>query len=143
THTGDLCQTPAQQCGGSLTGVGGDVVFPGPESLHYNHNISCAWIIRVPADKTINVTFHQFHLEGGNPCRFDWLQIHDGRGSDAPMVGRFCGVTLPGNNGTILSTHNRLYLWFRSDHSQAGYGLNFTWTAQDPVCGEDLRGQES
>ncbi|XP_068206241.1 LOW QUALITY PROTEIN: cubilin-like, partial [Palaemon carinicauda] len=140
-YTGDRCQTENEQCGGLLTGTEGQVVYPGVQGQTYNHNVSCAYVISVPRDKVINITFHSFHLEGGT-CLFDWLQIHDGRSSSSQLLGRFCGTTLPGNNGTILSTHNQLYIWFRSDHSRAGYGFNFTWNATDPVCGQDISRQE-
>ncbi|KAK7065275.1 hypothetical protein SK128_012047 [Halocaridina rubra] len=140
SHTGSRCQTENQQCGGRLIGTGGFVSYPGIRSQLYNHNISCAWVISVPRNKVINVTFQYFHLEGGG-CRYDWLQIHDGPGSSAHMIGRFCGTSLPRNNGTIISTHNHLYMWFRSDHSLAGMGFNFTWNATDPVCGGSISRQ--
>lgn len=59
-------------------------------------------------------------------------QIHDGPSSRYHHVGRFCGTSLPGTNGTIITTHNAVYLWFRSDHNVAGYGFNFTWNATEP-----------
>ncbi|XP_045623432.1 cubilin [Procambarus clarkii] len=143
SHTGDRCQTENERCGGLISGTGGVIAYPGAQGVFYNHNISCAWRLIVPRGKVINITFNNFHLEGGRGgCRFDWLQIHDGRDSQERMIGRFCGTRLPGTNGTIVSTHNYLYLWFRSDHSRAGYGFNFTWNATDPVCGADIRGQE-
>ncbi|XP_042234787.1 cubilin-like [Homarus americanus] len=141
SHTGDRCQTENEQCGGVLRGTEGVVTYPGVEGQLYNHNISCAWIIRVPRGKVINVTFQHFHMEGGR-CNFDWLQIHDGLQMSSQLIGRFCGTSLPGNNGSIISTHNFLYLWFHSDHSVAGFGFNFTWNTTDPVCGEDFHGQE-
>ena len=48
------------------------------------------------------------------------------------MIGRFCGTRLPGTNGTIVSTHHALYLWFRSDESHAGTGFTFVWNATVP-----------
>ncbi|KAG7161827.1 Cubilin-like 2 [Homarus americanus] len=148
SHTGDRCQTEnerenqeSDKCGGVLRGTEGVVTYPGVEGQLYNHNISCAWIIRVPRGKVINVTFQHFHMEGGR-CNFDWLQIHDGLQMSSQLIGRFCGTSLPGNNGSIISTHNFLYLWFHSDHSVAGFGFNFTWNTTDPVCGEDFHGQE-
>ncbi|XP_045117385.1 cubilin-like [Portunus trituberculatus] len=141
SHTGDRCQTENQQCGGTLSGNGGVVSFPGVSNVMYNHNLSCAWIIAVPRGQVINITFSYFHLEGSY-CHFDWLQIHDGPSSGSHLIGRYCGTSLPGSNGTIITTHNSVYLWFRSDHSMAGYGFNFTWNVTSPVCGGDLHGNE-
>lgn len=59
-------------------------------------------------------------------------QIHDGRSSRDHLHGRYCGTSLPGDNGTIITTHNVVYMWFRSDHSVAGNGFNFTWNATAP-----------
>lgn len=59
-------------------------------------------------------------------------KVHDGRRSTAQLIGSYCGSTLPGNNGTIISTHNSIYLWFRSDESYAATGFNFTWNTTDP-----------
>ncbi|XP_071514687.1 cubilin-like [Panulirus ornatus] len=141
SHTGDRCQTENEQCGGRLTGTEGNVAYPGTAGQLYNHNISCAWVISVPRGKVIEVVFHHFHLENAH-CMYDWLQVHDGPSSSSHLFGRYCGSRLPGNNGTIISTHPHLYLWLRTDHSVAGYGFNFTWNATDPVCGYDVQGQE-
>ncbi|ROT61408.1 putative cubilin-like [Penaeus vannamei] len=138
SHTGERCQTEAEECGGTFYADEGTVAYPGVEGVNYNHNVNCAWIIIVPAGKVINVTFDHFHLEGGS-CRYDWLQVHDGRRPTAQLIGSYCGSTLPGNNGTIISTHNSIYLWFRSDESYAATGFNFTWNTTDPECGGDIR----
>lgn len=58
-------------------------------------------------------------------------QIHDGRSSSSYMIGRFCGKSLP-KNGNIISTHNQLYLWFRSDNSTAHEGFELSWESIDP-----------
>lgn len=49
----------------------------------------------------------------------------------AHSFGRFCGDTPP-NNGTIISTNNILYLWFRSDYSVANKGFELNWTSIEP-----------
>ncbi|CAG2066790.1 unnamed protein product, partial [Timema podura] len=57
--------------------------------------------------------------------------IHDGSGAGDHMIGRYCGDKLP-KNGTIISTHNYLYLWFRSDYSRVGEGFELTWNSTEP-----------
>lgn len=32
----------------------------------------------------------------------------------------------------MITTHNQLYLWFRSDHSIAGQGFQLQWNTTDP-----------
>lgn len=51
------------------------------------------------------------------------------------MINRFCGHTLPNENGTIISSHNTLYLWFHSDNSISHNGFTLHWNSIDPVCG--------
>lgn len=47
------------------------------------------------------------------------------------MIGRFCGSELP-KNGNFISTHNQVYLWFRSDNSTAHSGFELSWESMDP-----------
>jgi cubilin len=68
------------------------------------------------------------------------------------MIGRFCGTSITfDRNAYLVSSHNQLYFWFRSDHSAAGQGFQFTWNTVDPgddpsfcrVCGaNDLTNAE-
>ena len=63
-------------------------------------------------------------------CKFTWTnfwQIHDGRSAGAHMLGRYCN-SIP----NITSTHNKIYLWFRTDHSNARGGFALTWNSTDP-----------
>ena len=62
---------------------------------------------------------------------FHALKIHDGSDSQSPLIGKYCGESLP-NDGSIVSTHERLFLWFRSDHSTVGLGFEFNWNTTDP-----------
>lgn len=60
------------------------------------------------------------------------------------------------NGGVIISTHNIVYLWFRSDQAVSGGGFELTWNSIVPceiliqlitqelfsfvlVCGEELK----
>jgi CUB domain len=58
-------------------------------------------------------------------------KIHDGHSSSSYMIGRFCGSTLP-KGGNIITTHNQLYLWFRSDNSTSSDGFELSWESIDP-----------
>lgn len=81
--------------------------------------------------ESIAVTFTKFNLERSHECRFDWLQIHDGRSSASYVIGRFCGTDLP-KGGNIISTQNMLYFWFRSDNSTSNVGFELNWTSIPP-----------
>lgn len=65
-------------------------------------------------------------------------QIHDGPTSGSYQIGRFCGNRLP-KGGNIVSTHNALYLWFRSDSSLAKEGFELHWTSIAPGASSEFR----
>ncbi|XP_045485243.1 cubilin-like [Pieris rapae] len=50
------------------------------------------------------------------------------------LVGRFCGTDLP-KGGNIISSHNNLYFWFRSDQTISGEGFSLHWNSISPICG--------
>lgn len=61
-------------------------------------------------------------------------KIHDGQNSAAHNLGRFCGSKLPGTNGHIITTGNKIYLWFRSDSRTNKAGFSLTWTSKTSSC---------
>ncbi|KAH0948163.1 hypothetical protein HN011_006977 [Eciton burchellii] len=134
SFTGSRCETPRQSCGGVSRNPIGRLQFPMGGST-YQHGLSCAWVLTTEPSKVLNVTFTSFNLEHSLDCKFDFLQIHDGRNAGSQMINRFCGDTLPNGNGNIVSSHNTLYLWFHSDSSVSHDGFSFLWNSINPVCG--------
>ncbi len=144
--------------------------------------MDCVYLIRVPHNKVVNITFTQFNLEASSGCRFDWIQvqapmklyrhyvlvnctpnltkqvfsffkilffktntyffkIRNGPDPDSGHLGRrFCGHTLPGNNGTFITSHPVVQIRFVSDSSVAHLGFALVWSTADPVCGETYTG---
>ncbi|KAI5643882.1 CUB domain-containing protein [Phthorimaea operculella] len=139
---GELCHLPAKTCGGHLSAEEGSIVYP-TNNQTYENNVRCAWVINTESNKVINVTFSKFNLESGNhdklneDCNLDFLQIHDGISSSSQLIGRFCGSEFP-RGGNIISSHNNLYLWFRSDSSIVSDGFALHWTSINPVCGGEI-----
>ncbi|KAG2458577.1 CUBN protein, partial [Polypterus senegalus] len=134
--TGPQCQTPQQVCGGYLTGQSGTFSYPNtPGGEQYDHQVSCAWVIRTDSDKIVHITFPYFSLESSVNCNFDFLQIHDGESASSHMIGKYCGNTRPPD---IASSHNSLYFWFRSDHSVSAGGFTVAWDSRAPECGGEL-----
>ncbi|EDV99540.1 cubilin homolog [Drosophila grimshawi] len=132
-YQGRLCDVRFSSCNELLTGMSGRLGYP-PMGNRYDHNAQCVWVISTNESLVLNVTFHSFYVEDSTECRFDWLQIHDGRSTASRLIGRYCGNTLP-NHGNIISSSNKLYLWFRSDNSTAHEGFNLTWQSIPPPCG--------
>ncbi|XP_035743302.1 cubilin-like [Vespa mandarinia] len=134
SYTGSRCETQRQTCGGVSRNPIGHLEFP-IGGTTYQHGLSCAWVLVTNYSQILNVTFTNFNLEDSTDCKFDFLQIHDGRNAGSHMIGRFCGNTLPNKNGNIVSSHNALYFWFHSDSTVAHEGFALHWNTIDPICG--------
>ncbi|KAI9577187.1 hypothetical protein GQX74_015641 [Glossina fuscipes] len=131
-YTGKRCESRFNRCGGVLADPVGRLTYP--TGSPYEHNVQCAWIIRTSETLVLNVTFNLFELEDSTDCRYDWLQINDGRTAADQIIGRFCGSHKP-NGGNIISSTNNLYLWFKSDNSTAAQGFDLEWQSIPPQCG--------
>jgi hypothetical protein len=55
---------------------------------------------------------------------YDFVSVRDGRTTDSPLVGRYCGHTLPPN---YLSQGNELLIRFKSDHSVSHEGFSISY----------------
>ncbi|XP_058802311.1 cubilin [Phymastichus coffea] len=140
SFSGPLCATAKSACGGFFRSETGSIEFPVEAGSKYDHSLSCAWVILTNRTLVLNVTFTKFALEtahGSDECRHDYVQIHDGRSAGSQIFGRYCGDQLP-NNGTIISTHNSLYIWFHSDSTINSDGFALTWSSVEPQCGEEI-----
>lgn len=135
SHTGENCATAVRSCGGMLRAASGILKYP--QDGTYPRNTKCAWVIYTAATKVLNVTFTKFNLEQARECRYDFLQIHDGRTTAAHMIGRFCGNQLP-KGGNFVTTTNMVYLWFNADNSTEGEGFELHWDSTDPICGGNI-----
>jgi len=68
---------------------------------------------------------YQFlQLEQHENCIYDFLEFRDGDREDSPLIGRFCGYSLPKN---IKSSSNKMWVKFSSDTSveKAGFSFEF------------------
>lgn len=103
----------------------------------YPHNADCSIIIRTPKNNTVSLFFTSFDLESHTSCNYDFLEVRNGSTDDAPLLGRYCGTTLP--NPVFAGAH-QLFLRFRSDASNARNGFEITWTSSPQGCGGVLYG---
>lgn len=112
-------------CGGVFTKTEGEISSPRRyEDNLYPHNLNCEYFINLPKGSRIEVTFNRFHLESSETCKFDYVELFDGRSVDDPALGRFCGERLP---GTFSTNSNNLLIKFRTDwsFSQVGFSLSY------------------
>lgn len=125
------CESEIRNCGGVRTALQGSIKFPPDGYVSLPGRKQCVWFIRINETKVINATFERFEMDETQECTRDFLQIHDGKTTAAPLIGRYCGRTLP-KGGNIVSTHDSLYIWFRLDSQSNNKGFTLNWTAVDP-----------
>lgn len=93
----------------------------GPSGNYQNDQRTVALI--QPAGATnITLTFTQFSLE----TNWDYMYIYDGSTTNAPLLGRYTGTSLP---GTIVSSGGSLLLDFRSDCATTDSGWTCSYTS--------------
>ena len=56
--------------------------------------------------------------------RYDFLEVHEGRNEETPLVGRYCGNSLPPD---YVSSGNEVYIRFKTDHSVSGRGFRIQY----------------
>ena len=76
----------------------------------------------------IRLEFLRFDVESSSTCDYDSVTAYDGMDYTAPLLGTFCGSTLPGN---IISSQSSLLVSFKSDSSKTMDGFMIKYTAVD------------
>ena len=63
---------------------------------------------------------------------FLFLQIRNGNGPNAPLMGKYCGTQIPPD---MTSTGHTLYLRFKTDYSVQGTGFKLSFESIDSGSG--------
>ena len=110
-------------CGGQMTGDGGNFTSPNyPES--YSKNSECVWTIVVPLQDTIELTFHEFHLENSGSCNYDFVEVRQGSTRFSEIIGKFCASTII---SPFNSTGDSLFIRLVTDGTVNEKGFRATW----------------
>ncbi|KAH8239867.1 hypothetical protein KR032_008825 [Drosophila birchii] len=137
--TGTRCAHARFFCGSTIRGPAGQLHFPqNSAETEYQADERCPFIIRTNPGQVLNITFTQFDLQNSTDCSADFLQLHDGFSIASRMIGRFCGSQLPLGNGSVITTHEQVFFWFRSDNATQGKGFHVIWNSLPFSCGEIL-----
>ncbi|XP_043491364.1 uncharacterized protein LOC122517085 isoform X2 [Polistes fuscatus] len=67
----------------------------------------------------------EFKLEDSPECRFDFLEVRDGKHGYSNLLGKFCGSNFPPE---ITSKTRYLWLRFNSDENIEGKGFKAVWS---------------
>ncbi|XP_074049030.1 cubilin [Macrotis lagotis] len=104
---------------------------------NYPPHTDCIWTISAPSGKLVKLQFEdQFNIEISPNCASNYLELRDGGDSNAPILFKFCGSSLP---STQLSSSNAVYLRFRSDDSPTHVGFKIKYSIA--LCGGMVSGQ--
>ncbi|XP_078660091.1 procollagen C-endopeptidase enhancer 2-like [Branchiostoma floridae x Branchiostoma belcheri] len=121
------CNGGPVSCGGLLTDTTGSI------SPSYHNDMDCVWTIIAPQGSYIELEFTAFDVEAGGPsCFYDYVAVYDGADTSAPLIGKFCGNSIP---APMHSHGNALTVRFVTDNSvtETGFRLVYTTADQPPV----------
>ena len=125
-------------CGGTYYTETGVIVSPGfPNG--YSPSLDCTWIIRAPLNRQIRLNVTDFDMENHTQCRADFLEIRNGGGPTSPLIGTFCGRSIP---RSIPSHSHEMLLRLVTDYSLYGRGFRIYWDATATGCGGSLTSPE-
>ncbi|XP_004716072.1 cubilin [Echinops telfairi] len=106
---------------------------------NYPQHADCIWILFAPPGKLLQLQFEdQFNIEVTPNCTANYLELRDGADSNARLLSKLCGTSLPGSQ---LSSEEVMYLRFRSDNSPAHVGFKAKYSIA--LCGGRVTGQSS
>ena len=119
--------TLPQGCGGRFKSPSGSIHSPNyPQN--YDHDSDCGWLLEVPMNHVVELTFNDFDVEPFTNCTFDYVAVYDGPTmDDGAEIARFCGSTVP-NPPVVRSTSNQMFVRLKADGSVSARGFlaNFT-----------------
>ncbi|XP_020612514.1 uncharacterized protein LOC110050879 isoform X2 [Orbicella faveolata] len=127
--TSEKCQTKKTDCGiQQLTTAEGEIMTP-YYNTEYPNSLVCEWIISVNAEqKDLRLTFTAFELEESVNCTADYVVMRNGKDKSAPLIGKYCGRTLP---EPVYASAQSLYIMFHSDELDAFKGFKADWTSTE------------
>ncbi len=121
-------QTPSYNMGNNTTTTcNGTFYDSGGQAANYNDNESFTYTFNPgTTGAKIKAVFSAFDIEPETNCGYDWLKVYDGPDITSPLLGTFCGSSVP---GPFESTTGPLTFSFNSD-----YSVNFSGWVADISC---------
>ncbi|CAM9548592.1 unnamed protein product [Lampetra planeri] len=110
----------------TTTGVFG---FPNSSGELYPNNANRTHIIYASGSNRICLQFTAMSLENSAGCSKDYVAVYDGALVTAPILGKFCGGSIPAK---IASSGTRLTVVFISDSETQDAGYNASYAMKSP-----------
>ena len=125
-----LFLSDASQCpnNGKVSGANGSFTSP-RFPFTYPVSVKCTWVIEVPEDHQVQLTFPTFQLETcaiSSLCTCDHVQVRDGQFSSSNKLKTLCGDEQP---PTVRSSGRYMWVEFESDSKTARIGFNASFKA--------------
>ena len=119
------CEAPFEE----VTANGTTITSPNYPN-DYGNNRDCQVSIRYSGNQTVVIRFEAFTVESHSSCNYDYLAVHDGSSTSAPMIeSKICGTSPAGTR--MVSTGNIITLHFHSDSSRSRSGFQiYTYTGK-------------
>ncbi|CAH2301357.1 ovochymase-2-like [Pelobates cultripes] len=113
-------------CGGNYDSDNGDFMSPNYPNGSYVNSHVCTWKIAVQAGKQLQIAFTDFSLQAAvaGVCP-DYVEVFDGDKASAPVLGRFCGFSVP---SPVKTTGNTAVIKFITNHDVTRVGFHGYWT---------------
>jgi Peptidase family C25/CUB domain/Secretion system C-terminal sorting domain/Peptidase family C25, C terminal ig-like domain len=123
-------QTPTFIMGNNTTTTCGGIFYDsGGPTANYNDNENFTYTFNPgTTGAMIRADFSAFDIEPETSCGYDWLKVFNGADISSPLLGTFCGTSIP---GTFESTSGPLTFQFHSD-----YSVNLTGWVADISCAD-------
>lgn len=95
--------------------------------ISYPKYIRRLWNITVPSGKQVKLHFISFHLHSSVICKYDFVQIHDGRLPSSDVIVRMCGHQR--SEKTLYSSGRHLQIYFETDAYKSYAGFQVAYQA--------------
>ncbi|XP_070176241.1 uncharacterized protein [Littorina saxatilis] len=110
-------------CDGTFATTSGSFNSPNFPS-NYNNNQDCTYLISLPRDYRVTLTFFNFSLESSG-C-VDYVQIFDGNSTAAPLFGKYCSRK---PSLRLRTTQNEMLVRFHTDGSITSTGFKASYSS--------------
>jgi len=122
-------------CGGHIHASSGELTSP-DYPANYSSGLHCDWKLTGAIGHLLEIQVENFELEPSPNCTADYLEIRNGGDAVSPLIGRFCGQSIPTR---IPSFSHEMRLILHTDAAINGRGFRLRWRVFALGCGGQLR----
>lgn len=124
---------PSNGQNGSSSDCAGILIDDGGTLGNYSDDNDSYFVIASQGAANITLDFIDFSVQsgGGTNCIYDYLEIYDGSGLTAPLIGRYCNSNPP--PATLTNTDDAVTVRFVSNGGVNEAGFWIAWECNAPT----------